>query len=172
VGDDFGIQALSLTCELWHDEDHSSMWKVAKCKQQCCGDHTVDMPWSPHVTSGLLLGFQVLLGMAVITIVWYTSWLAGGLGCTVPTYCPMSEYFGFKSWGSGWMLKDIQQGWGHCARQCHKFSGFGVWLWLSILRGARVMCKVLTINWVGHVLWSITWLSTLLEWKVLIYWES
>ena len=67
--------------------------------------------------SGFLLAFQVLLDnggdchSAEHSLI---SWQAGGgvldIGfslCAMPTYCLVSEYFGFKSQGLGLMPKDI-----------------------------------------------------------------
>ena len=67
------------------------------------------------------------------------------------------------------MMKDVQQGCKHCARQCHKFSVFGVQFWGQAPKGSEVVHKVLAMNQVGHVSELIYKMSRLLEQEVLIY---
>jgi len=44
-----------------------------------------------------------------------------------------------------------------------RFSGFGFGFSLSICKGSKGSCIGLTINQVGHVLWSIYKMSNLFE---------
>ena len=132
--------------------------------------------------SGTLGHSQVLLdrgGDRQSVVHLLISWCAkGGPGCWLQLVCcaklwsGVQVFQGVKSQGSGFMPKDVQQGHGNSVQgNATSLSGFRVQVWGQAPEGS-VVCRVLAMNQVGHVPELIYKMPKLLEWKVLIYWES
>ena len=64
----------------------------------------------------------------------------GFSSCTVPTYCPKSEYFVLRAEVCVLMPKDIQQRGGCHGRQCQRVLGFGVQVLAECPKGSDGSC--------------------------------